>query len=51
LQAHLAEWLQRVSNPDGSVRSLNGFGEIVSVNATGRDYDERYFQLGLRFSF
>lgn len=40
-----------VLNQDGTVKALNGYDAITSVNATGRDYDERYFRLGLRFSF
>jgi hypothetical protein len=40
-----------VLNSDGTVRSLNGYDSITTVNATGRDYDERYFRLGLRISF
>jgi hypothetical protein len=38
-------------NPDGTVRNLNGFGIIDSVSAIGREYDQRYFRLGLRMSF
>jgi hypothetical protein len=38
-------------NPDGTVRSLNGFGVIDSVSAIGREYDQRYFRVGLRMSF
>ncbi len=38
-------------NPDGSVRSLNGFGVITSTNRLGRQYDEREFRLGLRLTF
>jgi hypothetical protein len=40
-----------VLNPDGTVLALNGFGEITSTNAAGREYDERYMRLGLRLSF
>jgi hypothetical protein len=40
-----------VLNSDGTVKSLNGYDSITTVNATGRDYDERYFRLGLRLSF
>jgi hypothetical protein len=32
-------------NADGSIRNLNGFGEITSAS------EERQFQLGLRLSF
>ena len=38
-------------NPDGTIRSLNGFGVIDSVTAIGREYDQRYFRVGLRLSF
>ena len=38
-------------NPDGSVLNLNGFGVIISTTNKGRDFDERYFRLGLRLSF
>lgn len=41
-------------NPDGSIRSLNGYTEITSVNANGNGregIDERFFRLGLRLSF
>jgi Carboxypeptidase regulatory-like domain/TonB dependent receptor len=38
-------------NPDGSVKSLNGFGVINATQSIGRDYDERYFRLGMRMSF
>ena len=38
-------------SPAGSVLNLNGYDQIVYVNALGRDYDERYFRLGLRLSF
>jgi hypothetical protein len=38
-------------NPDGSVRSLNGFGVISSTQSIGREYDERYLRLGVRLSF
>jgi hypothetical protein len=38
-------------NPDGSVRSLNGFGVITSTNRLGRQYDEREFRLGARLTF
>ncbi len=40
-----------VLNPNGTVKSLNGYDSITTVNATGRDYDERYFRVGLRLSF
>jgi hypothetical protein len=38
-------------NQDGTVKNLNGFGVITSTQSLGRDYDERYFRLGLRMSF
>ena len=41
-------------NRDGSVRSLNGYAEVTSVNANGNGregVDERFFRLGLRLSF
>jgi Carboxypeptidase regulatory-like domain/TonB dependent receptor/TonB-dependent Receptor Plug Domain len=38
-------------NADGTVRALNGFGVIAGTNSVGREYDERYIRLGLRFSF
>jgi hypothetical protein len=38
-------------NPDGSVKNLNGFGVITATNNSSRDFDERYFRLGLRLSF
>jgi hypothetical protein len=40
-----------VYNSDGSIRSLNGFGSITGTNNVGREYDERYIRLGVRFSF
>jgi hypothetical protein len=38
-------------NSAGQVANLNGFGVITTVNTGGRDFDERYFRLGLRLSF
>ena len=38
-------------NPDGTVRSLNGFGVINSTQSSGREYAERYVRLGLRMGF
>ena len=38
-------------NPDGTVRALNGFGVITTTNRLGRQYDEREFRLGVRFTF
>jgi hypothetical protein len=40
-----------VYNTDGSIRALNGFAAITGTNSLGREYDERYIRLGLRFSF
>ena len=37
--------------PDGSILALNGFGSITGTNNVGREYDERYIRLGVRFSF
>ena len=36
---------------DGSILALNGFGSITGTNNVGREYDERYVRLGVRFSF
>lgn len=41
-------------NADGSIRSLNGYTQVTSVNANGNGregIDERFFRFGLRFSF
>ena len=38
-------------NPDGTVRSLNGFGVINSTQSSGREYAERYVRVGLRMGF
>jgi hypothetical protein len=38
-------------NPDGTVRNLNGFGVITTTDRLGRQYDEREFRLGIRFTF
>ena len=38
-------------NTDGSIKNLNGFGVITSTNNSSRDYDERYFRVGLHLSF
>ena len=41
-----------VLNPDGTIRSLNGYTEVTGVTNTGRDgIDERMFRIGLRLSF
>ncbi len=42
----------RQLNPDGSIRTLNGFMEITSTPNTGREgYDERIFRFSLRMTF
>jgi hypothetical protein len=38
-------------NPDGSVKSLNGFGAITTTNPLGRLLDQRNFRFGLRVIF
>jgi hypothetical protein len=38
-------------NSDGSVKSLNGYDTITSVNPLGRLIDPRYFRFGLRILF
>jgi hypothetical protein len=38
-------------NPDGTVRSLNGFGVINATQSAGREYAERYVRLGMRVGF
>lgn len=38
-------------NSDGSVKSLNGYDQITSVNPSSRTIDERYFRLGVHFKF
>jgi hypothetical protein len=38
-------------NPDRSVKSLNGFAQITSVNPSSRTIDERYFRLGVHIKF
>jgi hypothetical protein len=38
-------------NPDGTVRSLGGFGQITVANPLGRIIDQRYFRFALRISF
>jgi hypothetical protein len=38
-------------NPDGSVKNLNGYDTITSVNPLGRLIDPRYFRFGLRIVF
>jgi hypothetical protein len=36
-------------NPDGTVKSLNGFSQITSTAPLGRIQDQRYFRFGFRF--
>jgi hypothetical protein len=38
-------------NQDGSVRNLNGFGQITSTAPLGRIIDQRYFRFGARLTF
>ena len=38
-------------NPDGSIKSLNGFGAITTTNPLGRLLDQRNFRFGLRVIF
>jgi hypothetical protein len=38
-------------NPDGSVKSLNGFGAITTTNPLGRLLDQRNFRFGFRVIF
>lgn len=38
-------------NSDGSVKNLNGYDTITSVNPLGRLIDPRYFRFGFRFMF
>jgi len=40
-----------VYNADGSIRALNGFASVTGTNSLGREYDERYVRLGIRFTF
>jgi hypothetical protein len=40
-----------VLNSNGTVNSLNGFGQITSTTALGRVVDQRYFRFGVRFMF
>jgi len=39
------------TNADGSVRNLNGYDTITTVNPLGRLIDQRYFRFGVRFMF
>ena len=36
-------------NADGSLRALNGFGQITATAPLGRIIDQRYFRFSLRF--
>jgi hypothetical protein len=38
-------------NPDGTLKALNGFGQITATSAIGRIIDQRYFRFSLRFGF
>ena len=52
--AHYANPAANVSSLQvvaGKVANLNGFGVVNTVNTGGRDFDERYFRLGMRLSF
>ena len=40
-----------VLNPDGSVRNLAGYTQVLSTENLGRDFDERHIRFGLRLSF
>jgi hypothetical protein len=40
-----------VLNPDGSIRNLAGYTQILSTENLGRDFDERHFRFGLRLTF
>ena len=40
-----------VLNPDGTVKNLAGFSQILSTIVTGRTLDERQFRFGLKASF
>ena len=40
-----------VLNPDGTVKNLAGFSQILSTIVTGRTIDERQFRFGLKVSF
>lgn len=40
-----------VLNPDGTVKNLAGYSQILSTVVLGRDIDERQFRFGLRMSF
>ncbi len=38
-------------NPDGSIRALNGFTEITSVNTRREGIDERVLRIGMHIRF
>ncbi|MGH9961490.1 MAG: hypothetical protein ACREBC_30910, partial [Pyrinomonadaceae bacterium] len=39
-------------NPDGTIRSLNGYTEVTSTSSIGRDgIDERVIRFGLKIIF
>jgi hypothetical protein len=40
-----------VLNPDGSVKNLAGYSQIMSTQNLGRDFDDRHLQFDLRISF
>jgi hypothetical protein len=40
-----------VLNPDGTVKNLAGYSQILSTVVLGRDFDERQFRFGLRLNF
>ena len=40
-----------VLNPDGSIRNLAGFSQVLTTQNLGRDFDERHVRFGLRLSF
>ena len=52
---HFANLVSNVSVPQltssGQLANLNGLGPITAVNTNGHDFDGRYFELGMRFSF
>jgi hypothetical protein len=40
-----------IRNPDGSIKSTNGFGEITSVNTRREGIDERVLRIGMLVRF
>ena len=40
-----------ILNPNGSVKSNNGFGQITGTSPLGRTIDQRYFRLGGRITW